>query len=149
MQLPEFLQDRIAAYMDPSSVSTDFINSQKFYSLISESQQLEAKRLLISKSLNSKDYFNKYDQDFNLNFLIDNFDLKVYLENDIIVKQGDMAGDEENVYFILEGSANVILEKRDFNYFNLKSREHFLNEHEDTVENVDETTQDKYVKDLL
>lgn len=76
-------------------------------------------------------------------------EIKVYLENDAIVKQCDMVGDEDNVYFILEGTANVILEKHDFDYFNFKSLEHFLNEHEDTIETVDEETQNIFIRDLL
>ena len=47
----------------------------------------------------------------------------------MIIKQGDLGGDEEYVYFITEGLAEVFLEKRDFLYFNQSSLNYFRNEH--------------------
>ena len=47
----------------------------------------------------------------------------------MIIKQGDLGGDEEYVYFITEGLAEVFLEKRDFLYFNQSSLNFFRNEH--------------------
>jgi len=52
--------------------------------------------------------------------------LHVYLQDDIIVKQGDLAGPEEYFYVIIEGLAEVIQEKRDFCYCSLDSIKMFL-----------------------
>ena len=126
-----------------------FIRSNKFYSLISLNQQEQVKQLFIQCGLNNTGLFNDIEEQIQLKFLIDNLELKVILEDDTIVKQGDMAGPQENVYFILEGTANVILEKRDFCYFDFENVQFFLNEHEEFIEKVDKKTQETFVKDIL
>lgn len=58
-------------------------------------------------------------------------EVHVYLPQDVIVKQNDMAdNDTEFVYFIIEGFAQVIQERRDFCYFHQGNISHFLTEHE-------------------
>ena len=60
-----------------------------------------------------------------------------------------MAGPEEHVFFILEGSMQVILERRDFVYFNRENVELFLHEHEDASYLIDEITKNAYLKESI
>ena len=57
------------------------------------------------------------------------------ITDDIIIKQGDIAGDSEFVYFIIEGLAEVIQEKRDFYYYSLQSTDLFFAEQGAMMEN--------------
>lgn len=75
--------------------------------------------------------------------------LNVFLEEDVLIKQGDMAGPEEHVYFILEGNMHVILERRDFLYFNRENVELFLHEHEDASYLIDDMTKKAYLLESI
>lgn len=58
-------------------------------------------------------------------------EVHVYLPQDVIVKQNDMADEEtEFVYFVIEGFAQVIQERRDFCYFHQENINLFMTEHE-------------------
>lgn len=149
MELPEALLDRIYEYLDPGTIKTEFIRTNKFHSLISKSQSYEVKHFFISECFQNLNLLNNYEFHLQLKFLIDNLDLRVYLEDDTIIKQGDMAGPNENVYFILEGSANVILEKNDFCHFNQESIDLFLNEYEEEFEEVNQKSQDNFIRQII
>ena len=56
-----------------------------------------------------------------------------------------MAGPEEHVFFILEGKMHVILERRDFIYFNHENIELFLHEHENASHLIDDRTKKAYL----
>ena len=59
------------------------------------------------------------------------------MEDDIIIKQGDLTGNDEYVYIIIEGLAEVIQEKRDFCYFDLDSTSLFFRAHMYDTSNLD------------
>lgn len=86
-------------------------------------------RLLgIEKAVGQTGLFNAHETESQIKFFTDNLELHVYLQDDIIIKQGDLAGHgdgkiDDYVYFIVEGLAEVIQEKRDFLHFNLDSME--------------------------
>lgn len=62
--------------------------------------------------------FSSHNDLSQIKFFIQNMEVHVYLPQDVIVKQNDMAdNDTEFVYFIIEGFAQVIQERRDFCYF--------------------------------
>jgi len=85
-------------------VDTDFIRSKKFFSLISDCQSSTVKLLCSEFAIQKTRLFNSHEQESQLKYFTDNIDLKVYLLDDIIVKQGDLANtDDEYVYFIIEG----------------------------------------------
>ena len=149
MTLPEEVCERIQEFMDPNTVEMEFIRTDKFYQLISQSQSQEVKQMFLASVLKQLDFLSGYEMDTQLHFVIDNIQLRVYLADDTIIKQGDMAGPKDNVFFNLEGSATVILEKRDFLYFNVKCTDLFLNEHEEDGCCVDDKTQEQFIRRQL
>lgn len=78
--------------------------------------------------------------DSQVKFFTDNLIMHVYLQDDIIIKQGDLAGPEEYFYIIIEGLAEVIQEKRDFCFYHLDSTRMFLkdNGHSEMRKKMDE-----------
>lgn len=102
-------------------MKTDFIRSEKFYSLISDYQASTVKMLFSEVALRKTSLFTSQDKDSSLKFFTDNLVMHVYLQDDFIVKQGDLAGAGEFFYIIVEGLAEVIQEKRDFIFFDLES----------------------------
>jgi CRP-like cAMP-binding protein len=95
--------------------------------MISKNQSSTLKMLQSEITLRKSGLFSAHDLDIQIKYFSDNMDLNVYLRDDIIIKQGDLGGDQEYVYFITEGIAEVFLEKRDFLYFNQSSLNFFRN----------------------
>lgn len=48
------------------------------------------------------------------------------MQDDIILKQGDLAEDDDHVFFIIEGLAEVIQERKDFAFYSLVQTEEFF-----------------------
>lgn len=137
--VPEEIQERVYKYLEPSTIDTDFIRSKKFFNLISEYQSSTVKMLFSELAIRKTNLFNCQDKDSHVKFFTDNLELHVYLQDDIIIKQGDMAGPDEYVYIIVEGLAEVILEKTDFCYYSLDSTKMFLTDQEDKYAVVEST----------
>jgi|TARA_B110000285_G_C15059768_1_gene581688 hypothetical protein len=124
--VPEEIQERVYKYLEPSTIDTDFIRSKKFFNLISEYQSSTVKMLFSELAIRKTNLFNCQDKDSHVKFFTDNLELNVYLQDDFIIKQGDIADQNEYVYIIVEGLAEVILEKTDFCYYSLDSTKMFL-----------------------
>lgn len=75
--------------------------------------------------------FNCQDKDSHVKFFVNNMEMNVYLIDDVIIKEGDLAGPNESFYIIMEGFAEVIQEKTDFCYYDTGHTKHFLTEDED------------------
>ena len=80
--------------------------------------------------------FNSQDQDALMKFFADNLQLNVFLQDDIIIKEGDISGPDEFFYIIIEGYAEVIQEKRDFIYYDFDETLHFLKAEEDVTKSI-------------
>lgn len=65
------------------------------------------------------------------------FEYRLYLEGDIIIKQGDM---NDYFYYIHEGLAEVFMESHDFLYFDYKHVRTFINSSK--TKNEEEQMQD-------
>ena len=61
--MPEGIQDRVYKYLEPSTVETDFIRSQKFFSLISEGQASTIKMLASEDAIRKTNLFNLHDNE--------------------------------------------------------------------------------------
>lgn len=131
MQVPEDIQNRVYDYLEFGTVKTDYVRSQKFFQLISDCQRDIIKMISFESSMRSTGLFTSHNDLSQIKFFIQNMEVHVYLPQDVIVKQNDMADSEtEFVYFIIEGFAQVIQERRDFCYFYQDNINHFMTEHE-------------------
>ena len=66
-------------------------------------------------------------------------EMNVYLIDDVIIKQGDLAGPDAFFYIIVEGFAEVIQEKVDFCYFDSDSTKLFLTDKEEEYDIVEKS----------
>lgn len=90
--------------------------------------------LFTEEPIKKTNLFVSQDKDSQIKFFTDNMVNHVYLQDDVIVKQGDIAGPDEYFYIVIEGLAEVILEKRDFCFYSLDSIEMFLKGKGSTIE---------------
>lgn len=52
-----------------------------------------------------------------------NTDIQIYLPGDVIIKQGDIA---DNFFFVVEGILEVMLESRDFKFYDYQTIKAFV-----------------------
>lgn len=64
--------------------------------------------LFAEEAVRLTNLFNCQDKDLHVKFFVDNMEMNVYLVDDVIIKEGDLAGPEESFYIIIEGFAEVI-----------------------------------------
>ena len=138
-QVPEDIQNRVYQYLEPTTIDTDFIRSQKFFSLISEYQASTVKMLFSEEAIRMTHLFNCQDKDSHIKFFVNNMEMNVYLIDDVIIKQGDLAGPDAFFYIIVEGFAEVIQEKVDFCYFDSDSTKLFLTDKEEEYDIVEKS----------
>lgn len=79
MLIPENIQDRVYQYLDPLSVETDFIRSNKVFNLISKEQEATLKMMYFEKPVMKSGLFNSYEYKSQINYFIDRMQMNVYL----------------------------------------------------------------------
>lgn len=121
LRLPEDLQDRVLQYYDQMN-EANYIKNEQIYDTISPSLKDAVKLFQNNKSIKEISFLNIANIS-QIESFWSSLEMMFYLPGDIVIKQGE---ENQYLYVVNSGIVEVILEHRDFAYFNSKSVESFI-----------------------
>ena len=130
LKIDENVKTRIIEYYEELK-KTNFIQSPEIYKILPLSLSDSIKHFQINTTIEKLNFINKLNQN-QISKLIKNIQISFYLPEDVIIKQGNLKriiilGTTNNTfYFIHEGLLEVIVEKKDFDYFNINDFDQFF-----------------------
>lgn len=126
LRINEDLQARVMEYHDELDKAM-YIKHTDVYNYLSTSMSDFMKLYQIRETIRNVGFINRKNMRQIENF-VSRISLNLYMPGDIILKQGQR---NFTFYYIHSGLVEVIQEKHDFEYFNHKEVEKFINQKDD------------------
>ena len=112
LKIPEPIQSRVLTYYN-TMIESRFIRNNAFYKVISSKLEKKIRYYQLIHSTEMLKFLNSTNESQIERFL-KNVDISLFLEGDIIIKQGFT---NDYLYFIIDGLAEVFIENSDFAFY--------------------------------
>ena len=143
LRIDESVQDRVNEFYD-EMVKAKYIQDNKVYSLMSIHQANMVKMFQISKTIKCLHFIDHKNVRQVENFT-NHLKLSFFLAGDIVIKEGN---NNENFFYIHNGMAEVLLQNRDFSFFQFKNVQAFIENNEELPDPNDEKENEEEDQDF-